>query len=205
MEQLPETRHSLLVRLRDHRDAQAWSDFLDIYRPLVYRLIRRKGFQDTDAEELTQEALIAVAGAIESWEPDPERGSFRGWLFRIARNMMINFLSRSRPENRGIGGNGFEQLLAEQAAESPEETTVFGLEYRRQVFAWAARQVSAEFSDSTWQAFWRTSVEGHEIKIVAGELGLSTGAVYVARSRVMARLAQKVKQFEERSSSNGAP
>lgn len=205
MDQMPETRHSLLVRLRDHRDAQAWGEFLEVYRPLIHRLIRRKGFQEADAEELTQEALIAVAGAIDRWEPDPERGTFRGWLFRIARNMMINFLSRSRPENRGIGGSAFEQLLAEQAVVSAEEQTVFGLEYRQHVFAWAARQVRSEFRESTWQAFWRTSVEGREINIVASELGLSTGTVYVARSRVMARLAENVREFEESSGRSGAP
>jgi RNA polymerase sigma factor (sigma-70 family) len=195
---IPETRPSLLLRLRAGGDQRAWAELLEIYEPLIYRLARRKGLQHADAEELTQEAFVAVAAAIERWDPDPDRGTFRGWLFRIARNMMINFLARARPENMGTGGTGFRRLLEQQPAPSAEDATLFGREYRRQAFKWAANEVREEFRESTWKAFWWTAVEGREIKETADALQMSVGAVYAARSRIMARLKRKTKQLEGR-------
>jgi RNA polymerase sigma-70 factor (ECF subfamily) len=70
-------------------------------------------------------------------------------------------------------------------------------EFRRQRFLWAAGQVQGRFTPSTWQAFWRTAVDGRPVAEVAAELGLSAGAVYVARSRVLARLAEQVRQLPD--------
>ena len=80
MTSLPETRASLLLKLRDPGNQTAWAEFLQIYQPLIFRLARRRRVQDADAREVTQEVLVAVAGSISRWEADPLRGSFRGWL-----------------------------------------------------------------------------------------------------------------------------
>ena len=99
----PSTRPSLLVRLRDPRDERAWAEFLEIYSPLVRRLALRKGLQEADAADLAQEVFRAVAAAIDRWDPDPARGSFRGWLFRIARNLIVNLLAAQQRHPRGTG------------------------------------------------------------------------------------------------------
>ena len=197
MDNAPETRPSLLVRIRDARNEQAWTEFLEIYEPLVYRLARKKGFQDADARELTQEVFLAVASAIERWDPDPAKGSFRGWLFRIARNLMINFLAQRRCRPSATGDSNVNRLLNEYPAPNDKQSALFDHEYKRQTFRWAAERVRGEFEDKTWRAFWLTAVEGESIKRTARALGLSAGAVYVARSRVMSRLRQTVQRLED--------
>jgi RNA polymerase sigma factor (sigma-70 family) len=196
MTESPSTRPSLLVRIRDPQDERAWAEFLEIYTPVIYRLARQKGFQDADAADLVQDVFRAVAHAIDRWDPDPGRGTFRGWLFRIARNLMVDLLINQQRHPRGTGDTGFEQFLEEQPAPSSEASALFDEEYRRQLFAWAAEQVRREFRDATWQAFWRTGVEGKSPKDVAESLGISVGAVYHNKSRVMARIRQRIEQAE---------
>jgi RNA polymerase sigma-70 factor (ECF subfamily) len=197
MGESPETRPSLLVRLKDARDEAAWREFVEIYQPLLLRLARQRGLQDADAAELTQDVLMAVARSIEAWDPDPSRGSFRGWLSRIARNLMINALVRRQRGPRIVGGTKNLQRLEDEPAQDCPESSLFDLEHRRQLFLWAAQQTRGEFHESTWQAFWRTCVEHRTVAEVAAELHLSPGAIYVARSRVMARLREKVKSAED--------
>src|SRR4051794_23478944 len=196
MVESPNTRPSLLVRIRDPQDERAWAEFLDIYTPLIYQVARRKGLQDADAADLVQEVFRAVAGAIDRWDPDPRRGSFRAWLFRIARNLMVNFLIQQRRHPRASGDREVDRLLAEQAAPPGPESALFDAEYRRRLFAWAAEQVRPEFREATWKTFWMAGVEGKDARAVAEALGISVGAVYHNKSRVMARLRRRIEEIE---------
>jgi RNA polymerase sigma-70 factor (ECF subfamily) len=185
----------LIVKLRDPGDETAWSEFVALYEPLVYRLARQKGLQDADARDLCQEVFRAVARAVDRWEPG--RGSFRGWLSRIARNLLINFLTRGNSPVRASGGTSVMELLEAQPAPDPSASAFFEAEYQRRVFQWAADQVRREFTPGTWQAFWQTAVEDRAASEVALELGLSVGAVYIARSRVLARLKRRIEKLGE--------
>src|SRR5688572_2868651 len=153
------TRASLIARLSDPADVEAWEQFVEIYLPLLYRLARRKGLQHADAEELGQEALLAVSRAVHRWHPDSQRGRFRNWLFRIARNMIINFLTRRKHQSTGSGNSDVMRMLRDAPAADGDETATFDLEFRREVFLWAAAKVRETVTPTTWQAFWQTSVE----------------------------------------------
>ena len=192
----PDTRKSLLVRLRDPRQDAAWAEFVAIYEPLIYRLARARGVQHADAQDMTQEVFAVVGKAIDRFDPDSNRGSFRGWLFRITRNLVINSLTRDK-EPRGTGDTEMQLLLQEQPSVDQETATRFDLEYQRELFRWAAREVQTRFQEETWRAFWLTAVQGESIDDVARQLGKSTGAVRIARCRVLARLKEEVKRFEQ--------
>src|SRR5262245_65924676 len=101
MQPNPETRPSLLVRVRDGADDEAWRLFIDLYGPLVYSFARRNGLQDADAADLTQEVFQSVAGAVRSLHYDPRRGSFRSWLHTVARNRLIDWQRKRQPRGRG--------------------------------------------------------------------------------------------------------
>jgi len=192
----PETRPSLLFRLADRGDATAWGEFAQIYTPVVHRLARQKGLQPADADDLVQQVLSAISKAIERWEVDPERGRFRTWLYRVTQNQIINAFTRRAPD-RAAGDSAIALRLNERPSQDGPTSQQIRLEFRREVFRWAAHQVQAEFSATNWQAFWQTAVEGRSVEEVAKELNLTCGAVYTARSRAMKRLKDKVQEFEE--------
>lgn len=196
-QQLPKTRISLVTRLKNAADHEAWNEFTAIYEPLVLRLLRRDGLQEADARDVCQQVLTAVAQDVDRWKPDGRERSFRRWLFRIARNRVIKFLDGERKRARGVGGSGAHAAL-EQAPDKGESLSeVFEREYRQQLLLQAAEAIRAEFRESTWDAFWLTAIEGHRTADVAGQLGMSVGSVYVSRSRIMARLRSKVKDITD--------
>ena len=192
----PHTRPSLLVRIRDAADREAWRQFVDLYAPLVYRFARRRGLQDADAADLAQDVLHAVARSSERLEYDPRKGSFRGWLFTVARNKLHTFLRRRERQRRRTADVPVDRLAEEPAAPESEEEALWEQEYQQRLFDWAAEQVRGHFQNRTWQAFWRTAVEGRSPREVAEALGLSVGAVYIAKSRVLARLKEQVQLMQ---------
>lgn len=191
----PETRPSLMLRLREPQDQQAWAEFVSIYQPAVLKVLRQRGLQEADAQDVSQQVVIAVSQAVEQWKPDGKQASFRRWLFSIARRLALRFLQRGQPR-RGVGGTDMVNLLDNLPEPEHRTSAEFDEEYRNQVFRWAAEQVQCEFRESTWQAFWQTCVLNEPIADVARQLGMTTGNIYVARSRVIARLRIAVEEFE---------
>lgn len=190
-----ETRASLLIRLKDSRDREAWYEFEEIYRPVVLRLAQRNGLQAADADDLVQQVFSAVARAIEHWQSDPQRARFRTWLHRITRNQILNALTRG-PRDRGTGDTAMIQQLRDWPAADGPASELVQLESRRELFRWAARQIRDEFQPDTWQAFWLTAVEGQDPETVARRLARSVGSVYTARSRVVRRLRERLAEIE---------
>lgn len=190
----PTTRASLLASLNDPASEEAWTEFTGIYRPLIVRVAIAKGLQLADAEDLAQEVLGTVARAIETFESRGE-GSFRGWLFQITRNLVVNHLTRGSGP-LGSGDSHVQQMLLQQPDPSSETATLFRLELRRFHFERAAKRLKSQFSEATWFSFWLTAVDGHSIAETAQRLGKSAGAVRVARCRVLSRLRLEVQQNE---------
>jgi len=191
-----DTRESLLVRLGDPSCDDAWREFSVIYRPMIFRLARRSGLQHEDAEDVSQRVLVSVMEAIAGWQKDPAKGRFRGWLTTITKNAIRNDISRA-PRDQA-SGNSELRILIEQASDSTSELDeLIEAEYMRSVFREAARRVRMEFEDSTWMAFWMTSVDGLSVSETGRRLKMTSGAIYAARSRIMRRLQVVALELSE--------
>lgn len=190
------TRASLILRLQDAEDIAAWDEFAAIYGPVVFNVARSRGFQAADAENLVQEVFMAVAGSISPWLQRDDRGSFRAWLLRIARNAAVDMITQRA--TRSLGGDGSEaQLQLANLAAPSELSDAFDLQYERTVFLWASERVRESVAEHTWQAFWLTSIEELSVEAAAAQLNTRPGNIYFARSRVMARIKQLVQQYQD--------
>ncbi len=194
----PETRASLILRLPDANDVAAWNELIDIYSPLIRRLAFAQGMQLADADDLTQEVFASIAQSVTRWLDRPDRGPFRAWLLTIARNAAVNHLTRRGTKPLAAGGGEAEPIFAESPAPPSEVTDFFDLEYRREVFRWAAAQVKGQVAMATWSAFWLTQIDGKSVAETSRQIGVSIGTIYVSRSRVMKRIKETVKQYEVR-------
>ncbi|HBE68376.1 MAG TPA: sigma-70 family RNA polymerase sigma factor, partial [Planctomycetaceae bacterium] len=147
--------------------------------------------QHADAEDLSQEVMVTVGRRIDTFDPDAG-GSFRGWLLKITRDLVVNKLTRG-PKDTGTGDSNVMQLIAEHP-EAEQTDTLFRMEHWRLRLHEVAEAIRKEFSDSVWKSFWMTAVEQHPIAEVARELNKSEGAVRVARCRILARIRKTVDE-----------
>src|SRR5688572_21724915 len=191
VDESPLTRASLLVQLRDGTNHVAWQEFVKLYGPVVYGFARKRGLQDADAADLMQDVMRSVSAAIARLDYDRNQGTFRGWLFTISRNKIFNFLSARRIRPQASGDTDAVRMLNAQP-DDHESADTWELEYQRRLASLAMERIQREFQEKSWRAFWLTAVEGQPAGEVSKQLGLSAGAIYVAKSRVLARLKEEV-------------
>jgi len=192
----PLTRASLLVQIRDGANHGAWQEFMKLYSPVVYGFARKRGLQDADAADLMQDVMRSVSSAIGRLDYDRKQGSFRGWLFTITRNKVFNFFTARKIRPQGSGDSSTNRILEEQP-DSGDGSDEWELEYQKRLASLAMERVKHEFQPNTWQAFWLTAVEGVAAAEAARQVGISPGAVYVAKSRILARLKEEVESMRK--------
>ncbi len=202
MPEYPETSDSLISLVRDPLNRDAWQQFEQIYRPVIFRVARAKGLQHADALDLVQQVLMSVASAVDRFEKKDKQSKFRHWLSRITRNAILKALTR-QPRDRATGGTGMNQQLGAIPDSDTGSAALIELEYRRELFQRAAAAVQGEVQESTWLAFELSVLQQTPIERVAAVLEISTGSVYAARSRVMRRIRNAVKQLEQLSTGAG--
>lgn len=188
----PDTRTSLLVKLQDRENAAAWRDFTELYSPVIRRTAARMGLQTADVENVLQEVLLTVSRSIQPWLDRSDRGSFRNWLRRIAKNKTMDLLSRRGTRLEDSPGLMWDAL----AATDSDVSSYWDLEYRRELFARASIKVRESVAEATWQAFWLSTIENRPVADVAKELKVREGMVYLSRCRVTDRIRKLVKQWE---------
>lgn len=179
------TSPTLLNRLRQPSQPEAWARFVHLYTPLLLCWARRQEFQEADAQDLVQEVLVKLVRELPTYQRG-EKESFRGWLFRVTVNQCRDF--RRRKATRALPTAAGLSAVSDDAAVSELEET----EYRRLLVRRGLEVIRPDFSEATWTAFTKVMVEGRSPADVAVELSISVNAVFLARHRVLTRLRQEL-------------
>jgi RNA polymerase sigma-70 factor (ECF subfamily) len=183
---------SLLKRLHglpQMETTAAWSEFLELYTPILFRWARRLGLQQSDAADLVQDVFVVLVRRLPEFEYDPKK-SFRAWLRTILVNRWRDAGRRAAVLVEHVGHPALDEL------NDPHEMPDFAeTEYREMLMRRALELMQREFKPTTWKACWEQLVEGRPAADVARDLGLTVNAVYVARSRVLRRLREYLDQL----------
>jgi RNA polymerase sigma-70 factor (ECF subfamily) len=184
------TPFSLLDQARAH-SPDAWRRLVALYRPLVVFWCSRAGVPVADTEDVAQDIFTGVASHLERFRRDRPGDSFRGWLRGITRNCILLYFRRNRGRPMAEGGPTAAQKLQDVVDPLPgpgeEESAEVGQLYRR-----ALEQVRGQFEERTWQAFWRTAIEGQPPALLTEELGMTANGIRQAKSRVLRRLREEM-------------
>lgn len=183
------TRISLLASAGSGAD-HAWSELVELYRPLVYGWLRRHEVAHHDAEELTQDVLSVVFQELPSFSHSGRTGAFRSWLRQITVNRALGFWRAGRLRQPARGTSSFRQVVEQLADESSELSRSWDREHDQHVLRELLHRVEAEFTAETMQAFRRQVFDGAAADEVAGDLEMTVGAAYSAKSRVLRKLRQ---------------
>ena len=198
-DQTSRTSGTLLLRLRELTDREAWTEFVNRYTPRLFGWCRKQGLQDSDAADVTQEVLGKLVRAIRTFDYDPRRGSFRGWLKTVTNNAIRDFVEdRARP---GRGSGDSQVNLALDALSNPtaisELTATLDAAAELELLREAESRVQLRVKPHTWEAYRRTVLNSEPAVEVAHQLNLSVADVYVAKSRVLKCLREEVARLSE--------
>ena len=189
------TRPSLLLRVRDRDDQDSWGEFVEIYQPLILRFALSRGVNSNDAPDITQDVLRNLARAMHRFEYDPNKGTFRSWLFTVIRREIIRASKKIQRQGGHAGSDDpsdlIDQLPDEQASLDWEA------DYQKRLTQWAMGKIKGEFSEKSWCAFAAIAIDGDSPKDTAKRMEMTIGSLYVAKSRILKRLIEKIHSVDE--------
>jgi RNA polymerase sigma-70 factor (ECF subfamily) len=187
-----DTRQSLLVRAQQGDEA-AWGRFADLYRPLIVGWLRRHALEHHDVEDLAQEVLLAVVKHLPEFSHTGRRGAFRAWLRTITINRTRDFWKARSGQPAAAGGSGVLDMVQQLEDPESELSRLWDEQHDQYVLRCLLDLMELEFEPTTVQAFQRVALDGAAAEEVGRELGLSVGAVYVAKSRVLKRIREEAE------------
>jgi RNA polymerase sigma-70 factor (ECF subfamily) len=175
------TSRTLLERVKNTQNQEAWETLVTIYSPLIFSFVLRQGLRGEDANEVVQEVFARLVVALPQFEYDRQKGTFRGWLLEVTRNKVCDFF---RKQNRQLAGTArLQEMLNQQPA-----CEWWDAAYAERVLHWAFEQAKPNFEPNTLESFRLIYFEQRKTAEVANTLGISPTAVAVACSKVKQRL-----------------
>lgn len=195
-----ETSISLLHRLQCSPESENWDRLARLYAPLIRTWLRKYDVQDSDADDLVQEVLLAVSKDVSKFEHGGKPGAFRGWLKTILLNRLRKFWRSRDRRPQARGDSDLDARLAQLDDPASELSQIWNREHDQYVLRQLLTLTEPHFTPTTWKAFCRVALEGAKADVVAQEMGISLNAVCLAKSRVTRRLRQESEGLIESSS-----
>jgi RNA polymerase sigma-70 factor (ECF subfamily) len=190
-----ETQTSLLRRVRDPADRDSWGEFVALYEPLLLSYVRKKGLRDHDAQDVVQSIFISLFRALPTFSLDHGRGRFRTWLWQITSNAVNDYLRKRRRIDR-VEDEKRQQF---DEAPTPEPDPEWLATHRKRLLEFAMQQVKSQTAPKTWACFELHLLKGKPGAEVAEALELTANTVYVNASRVMSRIRELCRSYQEDS------
>lgn len=186
-----DTRPSLLLLLRGgNGDQLAWRVFFERYAPPVYRIARLRGLNDTDADDVVQEVMLAVSAHIGGFEYDRDRGRFRQWVRQIAEGKIADHFRRSHR-------TASSRDLVEQPSDGrPTLEELWEKEWLSQDMLHCLEQMAERVSPRRMEAFRLYVLEGLSASEVGRRLGMTEGHVYAVRYHVLGLIRKRMEKLE---------
>jgi len=177
---------------------EAWRQLVRLYGPVVYGWCRQSGIQAADAADVAQETFRAVSMGVENFHRERPGDTFRGWLWTVTRNKIRDHFRHDQGLPPAQGGTDAQRQWAQIPDQAPKSSTTSTQSPSNQSLTHRGLElVRAGFEDSTWEAFWRTTVDHQPAAAVAEELDMTPAAVYKAKSRIMRRIRQELGELLE--------
>jgi len=191
----------LLERLRDLENQDSWQRFFDTYGPLIRRVARKAGLNESEGEEVVQETVISVAKHLPGFRYDPNVCSFKTWMLRVTRWRIIDQLRKRNPGARPIevpadDATAVAELDRLTGGRAPELAEVWQQEWQQTLLPAALERIKQRLSPDTFQMFDLYAVRGMPVIEVARLLVTNVARVYLARHRVSAMLKKEIAALE---------
>lgn len=177
----------MILRLREN-DSLAWNELVELFGPLVFHWCSVCKIQSSDAADIMQDVFVSASKNVSRFDLRPGY-SLRGWLWTITQNKIRDHWRRQNNHVNAVGGTEANWQMT-QVPEGVDPPT--GNVEETRLLHRALKQIENDFAPKTWQAFWRSAIEGHDTGWIAQELGLSTNGVRQAKSRVLRRLREQL-------------
>jgi len=188
------TRETLILRLRDPEDNASWTEFAEIYTPLLYAYCTKRGIRKVDAADIVQDVMRPVGLAMRSFEYDPEMEKFKAWLFTAIRHAIGRHFKNLKRRPLTAPDSQFIEMLESTPEES--EQVDWERDYQRELLKRPLDKMKPEFADRIWNAFQQTAIHGRKPADVADEIGITKNAVAIAKFRVTKRLKEKAESVD---------
>lgn len=190
-ESIYKTRMTLLAKLKDQHNDDAWSDFAYYYRKYIYNIARRMGLGDDDAGEIVQIVLIQSWKKLPDFKYNPGKGRFRGWLCQVTGNAVKNYYRDHRNRFVELDPDAhFAELMTQ-----PEIDKIADEEWQNYLPQLAWKNVENHFEDNVKKVYEMLS-EGKAIAEIAKALDIAESSVYVYRKRIKDKMRPEMKRLE---------